>query len=105
MNSYIFITTEGYTYQPDSESAEPDIENCQVIGFAEGENKQQAFNNLIQNNQFLLETTFDELICMQLRHYNCWRHKSYFSLNIYRQAFVKNADRQPPTNNNKTLMI
>ena len=34
MKSYIFITTEGFTYQPGSESPEPDVENCQVIGFA-----------------------------------------------------------------------
>jgi len=27
MGAYIFITTEGYTYQPGSEAVEPDIEN------------------------------------------------------------------------------
>jgi hypothetical protein len=50
MNSYIFITTEGYTYQPGSESIEPDIENCQVIGFAHGVDEQNAFKNLIAEN-------------------------------------------------------
>jgi hypothetical protein len=28
---FIFVTFEGYTYQSDSESSEPDIENMQVI--------------------------------------------------------------------------
>lgn len=36
IRSYLFITTEGYTYQPNSESIEPDVENCQVIASAEG---------------------------------------------------------------------
>jgi len=80
MNSYIFITTEGYTYQPDSESAEPDIENCQVIGFAEGKNKQKAFESLVQKNNCLLETTFDELICFELKHPNYFEHRTYFYL-------------------------
>jgi len=47
MSSYIFITTEGYTFQPVSESLEPDVENCQVMGFAQGINKKQAFKNLV----------------------------------------------------------
>ena len=36
MNNYIFLTNEGYTYQPDSESIEPDCENAQLIGIAAG---------------------------------------------------------------------
>ncbi|MCH7559153.1 MAG: hypothetical protein IIB56_17110 [Planctomycetes bacterium] len=81
MNSYIFITTEGYTFQPESESIEPDIENCQVIGFAKGKNPKQAFQNMIQENSNLLETTFDELICYELKDYD---EKSYFYLNAYK---------------------
>lgn len=66
MKTYIFLTSEGYTFQPDSESAEPDIENCQVIGFAEGESPDDAFDNLLRENEYLLETTFDEIYCYQL---------------------------------------
>ena len=36
MKNYMFITAEGFTCQPDSESIEPDIENLQVIGFDSG---------------------------------------------------------------------
>ena len=46
MKNYIFITEEGITYQPNSTSPEPDIENCQVIGFAKGNNGDEAFKNL-----------------------------------------------------------
>lgn len=52
MGFFIFITREGYTYQPGSESAGPDIENCQVIGFAEGRDMEEAFENLISQNRF-----------------------------------------------------
>jgi hypothetical protein len=68
INSYIFITTEGHTFQPNSDTIEPDIENCQVIGFANGLNSQQAFENLIQDNSYLSQTTFNELICYELKN-------------------------------------
>ena len=84
MNSYIFITTEGDTYQPDSESVEPDIENCQVVGFSEGEGSQNAFENLIRNDPFLSDTTFDELICLELKHPDYSKHMSYFNLSSIR---------------------
>jgi hypothetical protein len=83
VKSYIFITAEGYTYQPESESVEPDIENCQVIGFAKGEDSQQALQNMIQENKNLLETTFDELICYELKNFD---EKSYFYLNSYKTS-------------------
>jgi len=44
MNNYIFLTDEGYTFQPNSES---DIENLQVIGICNGENEKEAFYNLM----------------------------------------------------------
>jgi hypothetical protein len=67
MNSYIFITREGYTFQPNTDAIEPDIENCQVIGFADGLNPHQAFENLLRDNSYLSQTTFNELICYELK--------------------------------------
>ena len=85
MNSYIFITNEGFTYQPNSESIEPDIENCQVIGFGYGKNPKEAFKKLIVDNEYLKKTKFDEIFCLQLVD----EKKSYFSLKGYKK-------RQPP---------
>lgn len=31
MNKYIFLTTEGYTYQPNSQSIELNCDNAQLI--------------------------------------------------------------------------
>jgi len=86
MKSYIFITTEGYTFQRDSELPEPDIENCQVIGFAQGTDPKQAFKNLIKENDCLLETTFDELICFELKHPDYFEHRTYFYLTDYKAS-------------------
>lgn len=68
MKNYIFLTSEGYTYQSNSESTEPDIENLQVIGISEGNNSNMAFENLINNNENLLETTFDKIFCYEFSH-------------------------------------
>ncbi len=66
MKHYIFITTEGYTFQPDSVLAEPEIENCQVLGFSPGENEFKAFENFLKEYSYLNETTFEEVICYEL---------------------------------------
>ena len=86
MKSYIFITTEGCTFQPGSEAIEPDIENCQVVGFAQGENEKQAFENLIKENKYLLDTTFDELICLELKHADYFKDRACFHLSDSRTS-------------------
>jgi len=79
MKSYIFLTSEGYTYQPDSKSSEPDSDNLQVIGVSEGSTSKMAFENLIKNNGYLLETKFEEIFCYKLSP-DFKESMSYFSL-------------------------
>ena len=67
MNKYIFITNEGVTYQPNSKSIEPDCENSQVIGFANGNNEKEAFDNLLKENTQLKDTNFNEITCYQVK--------------------------------------
>lgn len=64
MNKYIFLTNEGYTYQPDSESIEPDCENAQLIGISSGNTTEEAFENLINDRKYLRD--FDEIYCYKL---------------------------------------
>lgn len=66
MNKYIFLTNEGYTYQPDSESIEPDCENAQLIGISSGNTPEEAFENLINERKYLREFNFDEIYCYKL---------------------------------------
>jgi len=78
--NYIFITEEDLTYQPNSSSPEPDIENCQVIGFAKGKDEDEAFKNLIKESGYLLNTNFNEIICIELKHKDYYRKAKYFYL-------------------------
>jgi len=84
MKNYIFITDEGVTYQPDSNSPEPDIENCQVIGFVKGKNENEAFENLIQENEYLLNTNFNKIISIELKNVNYQNKYKYFYLNDHK---------------------
>lgn len=79
MKSFVFITTEGFTYQPNTQGGEPDIENCQVVGYGDGENPHEAFKHLILTNNYLTATTFDEIICLELAN----EERTYFYLNEY----------------------
>jgi hypothetical protein len=75
MKNYIFITNEGFTFQPNSQSDIPDIENMQVIGFATGKDSVEAFEQLKIDNLYLLDTTFDEIMSFELsskdKTYHC----------------------------------
>lgn len=78
IKDYIFITQEGFTFQPNSQSDIPDIENMQVIGFAHGKNSAEAFEQLKFDNPYLVDTTFDELIALELsskdKTYHCFKN-------------------------------
>lgn len=65
MNKYIFLTKEGYTFQPDSESIELDCENAQLIGIVAG-NTQEEFNNLINEKEYIRLFNFNEIYCYKL---------------------------------------
>ena len=67
MREYIFITAEGITYQPESKSDMPDIENLQVVGFGRGESPDDAVKNMLKGNGYLKETNFDEIISIELK--------------------------------------
>ncbi|MBQ0081693.1 MAG: hypothetical protein KBT41_00200 [bacterium] len=55
MEEFIFYTTEGFTYDPEGN----DVENCQLLGIAYGEDKADALDNLLKKNPFILEHGFD----------------------------------------------
>jgi hypothetical protein len=76
MNKYIFLSTEGSTFQPNSESIEPDINNLQVIGFGEGNTPREALKELVKENRFLIDTNFDEVSAILLAN----DRREYFSL-------------------------
>jgi len=79
MGRYIWLTTEGFTFQANSEIILPDIENAQVVGFSSGNDTDEAFLNLLKNEPWLIETNFDEIICYLLDK-NFEKSKRYYYL-------------------------
>jgi len=69
MKKFIFITDEGFTFQPDSENYEPDIENMQVVGFGEGNTIGDAMENMIDENPYLKNTRFNKIIGIEIKSY------------------------------------
>ena len=67
MRKFIFITNEGYTYQPKSQSTIPDIENMQVVGFGQGKTAKDALKDMIRDNKHLIKTKFNEIIGIELK--------------------------------------
>lgn len=55
MAEYIFYTNEGFTQDPKGN----EIENCQVLGRAFGENEEEAKYNLLKENPWIKEAGFD----------------------------------------------
>ena len=57
MNEYIFYTTEGFTYPPIEGK---DVENCQVLGQAFGNNVQDAKTQLEKRCPWIKDCGFDD---------------------------------------------
>lgn len=56
MAEYIFYTAEGFTQDPKGD----DVDNCQLIGIASGDNVNDAKNNLLKENPWIEERGFDK---------------------------------------------
>ncbi|MDH4227254.1 MAG: hypothetical protein OEV59_05825 [Deltaproteobacteria bacterium] len=84
MKSFIFTTAEGYTFSPNSKTSAPDIENCQVLGFAEGASAEDAFDNLIKENSYLTQVGFDILEAYELKQ----QAPAHFSISKYRKKTI-----------------
>ena len=67
MRSFIFITKEGITYQPDSCAEQPDVENCQVVGFGKGVEVTEAIENFLMVNPWIMDTTFNQVMVYELK--------------------------------------
>jgi hypothetical protein len=66
MNTYIFLTDEGYTFQPDTEAEPVVIDSLQTIGTARGTDAMDAYRNLLAENPLLAERKFEKIFCYQV---------------------------------------
>lgn len=78
MRSFIFVTSEGSTFQPNPEQIGTEIDNLQVLGFSEGRDDQHAFENLLKENAWVGQTTFNEILCIELLHLDYQNNSTRF---------------------------
>ncbi len=63
---FMFVTPDGVTYSsPEKEF--PDVENFQILGYGEGTDEEEAFNFFIQNNNWIFNTDFENVICIEVK--------------------------------------
>lgn len=55
MNKYIIYTPEGWTESPNGD----EIENCQMLGRAMGNDEDEAIENLLKDNEWISESGYD----------------------------------------------
>ncbi|MCK5490273.1 MAG: hypothetical protein KAI67_00350 [Candidatus Pacebacteria bacterium] len=67
IRSFVFYTTEGYTFQPDSESDIPDIENCQILGWGKGRTSAEAFDDFKKESPWLKTLRFNKVTGVELK--------------------------------------
>ena len=63
---FMFVTADGVTCSS-PELAEPDVENYQVLGYGEGSNENEAFNDFLAKNRWLINTKFVEAIGIEIK--------------------------------------
>ncbi len=71
---YLFLTPDGVTYSS-CEEVYPDVENFQVLGWAEGNTEEEAFEEFVKNNKWVLKTNFENVVCIEVRkgiHEGTW---------------------------------
>lgn len=58
---FVFYTTDGFT----QDLKNNDIENCQILGFAKGKNVSEAYNNLLLENNYLKNYSFNNILAIE----------------------------------------
>lgn len=86
MKNFIFLTYEDTTYcKKKSTGGWETVNNLQVIGISSGNDSDDAFLNLIPENEWVFDFDFDEVFCYQLGE-NYEKSKKYFSINEYKKS-------------------
>lgn len=63
---FMFLTSDGITFSS-CKKTEPDVDNFQVLGWAEGCTEEDAFHNFVNSNRWILETDFEEVISVEVK--------------------------------------
>lgn len=64
---FLFVTSDGLTYSS-ADLTEPDVDNFQVLGYGEGQNEEEAFNDFRGRAAWLNTTKFEQVISVEIKH-------------------------------------
>lgn len=82
---YMFVSKEGHTFQPQNNELPTEIDNLQVIGISNGQDENEAFLNLLDENLYLRDSTFNEVFSIQIDS-NFENNKKYFCIKSGKQS-------------------
>jgi hypothetical protein len=81
MKKYIFITPEGLSFKPSSDSPEPDQMDMQILSFGQEHTLEDTLNDLIEFNGNAVENRHQGSFSIRIErnnHKNLWlREKKY----------------------------
>jgi len=63
---FMFLTPNGITCSS-CEEIYPDVDNFQVLGWAEGFTEEEAFEEFVNNNKWITDTNFKNVICIEVK--------------------------------------
>ncbi len=63
---YIILSNQGYTFSPNNDSTEPDIDNIQVLGFAEASTPKVAFEKFCKENEHIKSLGYSKVKLYEL---------------------------------------
>lgn len=64
MRYFIFLTSDGST----NTATDINIDNLQVLGWSDGDDEQEAFNNLLKENEHLSKYDYENISAMELKN-------------------------------------
>jgi hypothetical protein len=75
---FLFLCGEGHTFQPNVKDSNyhPEIENLQVIGTGRGNTAAEALKNMLDENEYIKETSFDAISAIEIVN----KDEEYFSI-------------------------
>lgn len=62
MKKFMFYTTDGFTQDADGK----DIENCQILGWGNGNDEKSALMDFNQNHSYLKEYNFKDISVVEI---------------------------------------
>ena len=63
MKEFLFYTCEGFTYSPNDD----EVENMKILGFEKADTYDEAYDLLLKNNDWIIETGFnkEKILCVE----------------------------------------